>query len=539
MAAIGEYDVLVIGGGLGGIYTAYKLSRLGLSFKVIEAGGGPGGTWYWNRYPGCRCDNDSLDYSFSFSEDLQQDWTWSERYAGQPEILDYLNHVVDRFDLRSYFQFDSKVSSARWDAIRKCWEVTIGDTTLSSRFVIMATGFLSSPIDPDIAGLSNFAGETYFASRWPHHSVEYAGKRVGIVGTGLSGIQIIPVVAKEAANVTVFQRTANYSVPAKNGPVDPAYLAEFKARYPQIRSDMRNSWLASYWSTYEVNDRSGHGVSDEERLREYEWRWQRGGQGFMVAYNDLMTDLSVNRTCADFVRSKIGAIVKDPVKRATLMPPEDNAIACKRLCIDTDYFETYNNDHVDIVDLRTDPIVRVEADGVRTGDGFHACDMLIFATGFDAFTGALSKIDIQGLDGFTLQQKWATGLTAYMGVMTAGFPNMLFVNGPLSAPGNFMTTTELLVDRIVGLIERANRDKVAVIDTTIDAENAWLDEVQQTASSMPALLTCKSWLLGSNVPGKTNLFLTYFGGLPKYYGRWDDLEADGLRGFVLTKATGR
>jgi len=497
----GKYDVLVVGAGIGGIYAAYRLSQLGLSFRVLEAGEGVGGVWHWNRYPGARCDVDSLDYSFSFSHELEQEWTWKERYASQPEILAYFNHVVDRFHLRKYFTFNSRMTSAVFDEAAAAWQVACGGDRYEARYVIMATGYLSSPLEPNIPGLKDFAGERYFTSRWPHHEVDLSQKRVGVIGTGSSGIQIIPVIARTAAHVTVYQRTANYSVPAQNGPVDPTYVKDYRARYGEIRAAERASWLGTYWATFEVNTKSARAASAEELQQEYEWRWNRGGQGFMVAFSDIMTDVEINKTCADFVRAKIGAIVKDPVKLEALLPPQEDAFACKRLCVDTNYFETYNQDHVEIVNLRKDPIVRVESNGVRTTQGLRQCDVLILATGFDAFTGALGKIDIQGLGGAKLLQKWQAGPVSYLGILTARFPNMFHVNGPLTVVGNGVTTTEMLVDRILELMLYAEQNRFGTIDTSEEAENAWRDEVLETAKSMPVLLSCKSWLFGANVPG--------------------------------------
>jgi cation diffusion facilitator CzcD-associated flavoprotein CzcO len=531
----GRYEALVVGGGIGGIYAAYCLSQLGLSFRVLEAGTGVGGTWYWNRYPGARCDTDSLDYSYSFSPELEQEWTWTERYASQPEILAYLDHVVDRFDLRKYFIFESRVTSAIYNEASATWRVVAGDDVYEARYVLMATGFLSTPLDPDIPGLKQFAGETYFASRWPKHEVELSGKRVGVIGTGSSGIQLIPAVARQAASVTVFQRTPNYSVPATNGPVDPEQLKDYRKRYREIREAERRSWLGTYWSTFEANGKSAKSVTPEERLQEFEWRWNRGGQGFMVAFSDIMTDLEVNKECADYVRSKIKGIVQDPAKLQALLPPEEDAIACKRLCVDTDYFDTYNQEHVNIIDLRKTPIRLVEPQGVRTTDRLYECDVLVLATGFDAFTGALAKMEIRGLGGVQLKEKWRDRPASYLGVLTAGFPNMFHINGPFTVVGNGVTTTEMLVEQISKLIAFAEKQGTQVVDTTVEDENRWTDETQEVAKSMPALFACKSWLFGANVPGKPALYLTYFGGLAPYHDRWDAIAREGYKGFTLQK----
>ena len=530
-----SYDAIIVGGGIAGIYAAYRLKQMGLSFRVLEAGNGAGGVWHWNRYPGARCDVESLDYSYSFSPDLEQEWTWTERYAPQAEILAYLNHVVDRFDLRQYFAFESRVLSAVFDESAAIWRVSVGDQVYEAQYVLMATGLLSTPIEPDIKGREQFAGDLYFASRWPHHKVDFAGKRVGVIGTGSSGIQIIPAVAREAASVTVFQRTPNYSIPARNGRVDAEKLAQHRSRYREIRDAERKSGLGTYWSAFEVNAALGRDATQEEREREYERRWTRGGQGFMVAYSDLMTDLEINRTCADFVRGKIASTVEDPIKRRILLPKEEEAILCKRLCVDVNYFETYNQDHVDIVDLREEPIAEIAPEGVRTAQSTYPFDILIFATGFDAFTGALEKIDIRGCGGVELKENWKHGPKSYLGVLAAGFPNMFHLNGPLSTVGNYMTVSEMQVDRIADLILFARRENFATIDTSIEAEEAWRDEAGTVADAQPALSTCKSWFLGANVPGKPRAVLAYFGGLHNYDGRWEQLAEAGYSGFEFAR----
>ena len=467
-----QLDVLVVGAGIGGIYAIYKMRSLGLSVLCVEAAAGVGGTWFWNRYPGARCDIDSLDYSFSFSEELQQEWQWKERYAAQPEILAYLNHVVDRFDLRAHFQFDTRVAAAHFDRETGRWRVTTNAGVFLARYIIMATGLLSAPITPDIPGLDRFQGQKYFTSSWPETPVSFAGQRVGIIGTGSSAVQAIPLIAAQADRLTVFQRTPAYSVPAVNGPVDAAYLDDYKARYPELRAAIRKTWMATYSNAFEARADALLDVSPEARVAEFESRWRAGGGGFMLAFQDLMTNMDANREASDFVRAKIRQTVKNPETARKLLPKDDLPLACKRLCLDSGYYETFNRPNVELVDLKQDPLRGITPNGVQTEHAEFEFDTLILATGFDAFVGAMLRIDIRGIDGVSLADKWRDGPRNYLGVVAAGFPNLLMINGPLTAGGNFMTSTELLVDWAAGLIAAAQARRARFVDATARSRSA-------------------------------------------------------------------
>src|SRR4051812_9210309 len=423
-------DALVIGAGFSGLYQLLCLrDRLGLSVQVLEAGGGVGGTWYWNRYPGARCDSESHSYCYSFSEELTREGEWSERYPGPPEILRYLNYVADRFDLKRDIRFNTRVSSAHYDEKANLWRVnTDTGETLTAQFLITAVGCLSSANIPNIKGLDTFEGRWYHTGEWPHEGVDFGGKRVGLIGTGSTGIQATPVIAEQAAQLFVFQRTPNYSVPARNHPLTPEQMDEIKADYAEIRRRCRESYAGF---PYAITLTSAMDVSEEERLATYERLWaEEGGFKFIYgSYFDLLFNKDANDTAAEFIRAKIREIVKDPVVAEKLLP-KDYPYGTKRPPIDTDYFETFNRPNVTLVDLRETPTTEIVPNGVRTTDTVYALDVIVFATGFDAMTGSLLKIDIRGRDGLTLQEKWEAGPTSYLGLQVAGFPNMFTITGP-------------------------------------------------------------------------------------------------------------
>ncbi|HLL51321.1 MAG TPA: NAD(P)/FAD-dependent oxidoreductase, partial [Thermomicrobiales bacterium] len=442
-----DVDVVIVGAGFAGLYMLHRLRGLGLSVRVFEAGGGIGGTWYWNRYPGARCDVQSMDYSYSFSDELQQEWRWTERYAAQPEILRYVEHVADHFDLRRDIQLDTRVTMARFDEAVHRWHIeTDRGDRVSARFCIMATGCLSTSRIPAFSGLESFAGTTYHTSHWPHTDVDFTSQRVGVIGTGSSAIQSIPIIARQAATLVVFQRTPNFSVPAWNAPLDPAYERQVKADYAEFRRQARES-RAGF--VVPVTGQSALAVSPEERQREYESRWQRGGLGFGQAYTDLLTQQEANDTAADFFRAKIHAIVRDPAVAEALVP-KDYPLGTKRICVDTDYYDTFNRDNVTLVDLRSEPIEAITPRGVRTRAAEYEFDSIVFATGFDAMTGALLNIDIRGRGGITLREKWADGPRTYLGIAIAGFPNLFTITGPGSPSvlSNMMVSIEQHVDWI-------------------------------------------------------------------------------------------
>ncbi len=416
VASTDAYDVVVVGAGFAGMYMLHRLRGLGMRVRVYEQGSGVGGTWYWNRYPGARCDVESMQYSYSFSEELQREWDWSEHYASQPEILAYANHVADRFDLRPDIQFDTAVERAAFDELANQWTVKVSDgKTVTAKFLVLATGCLSNAKMPDIKGLDRFKGRVYHTGHWPHQPVDFTGERVAVIGTGSSGIQAVPVIAEQAKQLTVFQRTANFSIPARNAALTAEERQSWKADYPEIRRKAREETRNGI--VQEMPDRGALDDGDNERRARYESRWARGGVTFMGAYNNLVLDKAANDTAADFVREKIGEIVEDP-ETAKLLQPNSHPIGTKRICIDTDYFATFNRPNVTLVDIKSNPIEGILPNAVRTGAKDYEVDALVLATGFDAMTGSVAKIDIKGRDGQTLNQKWSAGPRTYLGLMS-------------------------------------------------------------------------------------------------------------------------
>ena len=524
-------DAVVVGAGFAGLYMLHRLRQSGFSAQAFEAGGDVGGTWYWNRYPGARCDVESMEYSYSFSEALQQEWEWTERYAGQPEILRYANHVAERFDLRRHIAFRTKVTAAVFDEEANRWRIdTDTGTRVAARFLIMATGCLSSANTPDFEGLGSFRGATYHTGRWPHEEVCFSGKRVGVVGTGSSAIQAIPVIAEQAAHLTVFQRTPNYSIPARNGPLDPEFAREIKAEYARFRA--RNYRMhAGFGSKTPPNNAPA--LDDDAATREanYAARWQRGGFGFLGAYNDLLLNPQANETAAAFARARIRETVADPETAELLCP--DNVIGCKRPCLDTRYFETYNRPNVCLVDARAHPIERITPAGIVAGGEEHALDCIVFATGFDAMTGAVLGVDIRGCDGLPIQRKWEAGPRTYLGLCTAGFPNLFLISGPGSPSvlTNMICSIEQHVNWIADCMERLRADGVATIEATPEAEENWVAHVNAVAN-LTLYPTCNSWYLGKNIPGKPQVFMPLVG-FPAYVDKCDAVAATGYDGFQL------
>ncbi len=525
-----KFDVVVVGAGFAGLYLLHRLRKMGLSACALEAGGGVGGTWYWNRYPGARCDIESMQYSYQFSDELQQEWEWTERYAPQSEILKYAEHVADRFDLRRDIVFNTKVTSARYDEAEALWvlEDRNGGHT-KGRFCIMATGCLSVPNRPNFKGLETFSGPVYHTGSWPHDRVDFTGLRVGVIGTGSSAIQSIPVIAGEAAHLFVFQRTANYSIPAHNGPIDAERVKKVKANYPEMRARAKTT-LPGIDARY--NTASALEATPEELRAEYERRWQEGGLTFNGAFGDLMLSKEANKTAADFVRAKIREIVRDPDVAEMLCPT--NIIGGKRLCVDSGYFETFNRDTVTLVDVRSTPIEEITADAVRVGGRDHEIDALVIATGFDAMTGAILNVDIVGRDGRRLRDKWADGPRSYLGLAVSGYPNLFTVTGPGSPSvlTNMLPTLEQHVDWISDCIGYMEARGLASIEADRDAEDDWVDHVREI-SDAALKTTTNSWYLGSNVAGKPRVFMPYLGGLPEYIRRSEQVAADGYEGFTL------
>ncbi|RAI59741.1 flavin-containing monooxygenase [Roseicella frigidaeris] len=528
-------DAVIVGAGFGGLYMLHRLRGLGLSARILEAADGVGGTWYWNRYPGARCDVESMQYSFSFDEALQQDWHWSERFAAQPEILRYANHVADRYDLRRDIHFETRVASARYDEAADRWTVaTEAGEVVSARFCIMATGCLSAARLPDIPGIASFGGETYHTGYWPHRKVDFSGKRVAVIGTGSSAIQAIPVIAAEAAQVTVFQRTPNFSIPSRNAPMDAEYEAWWKSDYPAKRRQAR---LMRTGILYDINPQSAIEVDEATRSAEYERRWANGGTAFMGAYHDLILNKASNDTAAEFVRNKIRSIVKDP-ETAEALAPKDHPIGTKRICVDTDYYETYNRPNVALVNLRKTPIETITETGIRTSDGTREFDVIVFATGFDAMTGALLKVDFAGRGGRRLSAEWEHGPRSYLGLMVAGFPNMFMITGPGSPSvlSNMIVSVEQHVDWITGLLGHMQDRGLARVEATEQAQEAWVRHGMEVAEKT-LYPSAASWYMGANIPGKPRVFMPYIGGVGAYRETCDTIAAEGYRGFALAGET--
>jgi cyclohexanone monooxygenase len=528
-------DVVIVGAGFAGMYMLHRLRGLGMSARVFEAASGVGGTWYWNRYPGARCDVESMQYSYSFSEELQQEWDWSERYAPQPEILNYANHVADRFDLRRDIQFDTRVERAAFDARAKCWSVTTSDgKTVEAQFIVLATGCLSNARKPDIKGLESFKGPVYHTGSWPHEDVDFTGLRVGLIGTGSSGIQSTPVIAEQARHLTVFQRTANFSIPARNAALTDEERNNVRKTYPEIRRFARE--IARNGIFAEQPDRGALDDSDETRNGKYSARWERGGLTFMYVYNNLGLERSANDTAANFVRGKIAEIVKDP-ETAKLLQPNSHPIGTKRICIDTDYFATFNRPNVSLVDIKTNPIEEVTANAVRVAGKDHEVDALVMATGFDAMTGSVAKIDISGPGGRTLNEKWAEGPKTYLGLMSAGFPNLFIITGPGSPSvlSNMIVSIEQHVDWIADCLVHMRRQGVATMEASGEAEDKWVAHVNEVAHGT-LYPQANSWYMGANIPGKPRIFMPYIGGVGVYRRICDEVAAKGYEGFLLERA---
>jgi cation diffusion facilitator CzcD-associated flavoprotein CzcO len=523
-------DVVVVGAGFGGIYALYRLRSMGLKVRVFEAGGGVGGTWYWNRYPGARCDVESVQYSYEFSDALQQEWDWSEKYATQPEIMRYANHVVDRFDLRRDIQFNTRVNAAHYDEKTDRWSVqTNQGDRLTARFCVMATGCLSSANMPQINGLESFTGAVYHTGHWPHEPVDFTGKRVAIIGTGSSAVQSIPLIAKEAKHLYVYQRTPNYAVPARNAPLAPETLRAIKADYAGLRKRSKQMPTAV---AFEFNRTPALEVTPEERRREYEKRWAAGGLPFMGAFGDLLFNEEANETAAEFVRGKIRELVRDPVVAEALSPK--NILGCKRLCVDSGYYETFNRSNVTLIDISGEPIEAITPKGVKAKGVETHVDALILATGFDAMTGSLLRIDIRGKGGLTLNEKWHGGPRTMLGLMTSGFPNLFTITGPGSPSvlASMILAIEQHVNWVADCVGYLRQHGLACIEPTLDAEDKWVAHVNEVAA--PNLRsTCSSWYVGANVPGKPRVFMPYIGGFPTYVSKCNEVIAKGYEGFVV------
>ncbi|CAN5326806.1 NAD(P)/FAD-dependent oxidoreductase [soil metagenome] len=526
---VSAIDAVVVGAGFGGLYALLRLRQRGWAVRSFEAGEDVGGTWYWNRYPGARCDVESVDYSYSFSEELQDLWTWTERYAAQPEIRRYLEFVADHFDLRRNITFQTRVESAVWDESSSLWQVTTDDgEVVLARYCVMAAGVLSSIKEPDFPGLESFRGQIVQTQRWPD-DLELAGRRVGVIGTGSTGVQAIPKIAQQAAHLTVFQRTANFSVPARNRPLTESELADVRREYAERRR--QNRYSAAGFPESGI-PRSALEFTPEEREKVYESAWQSGGGPATIrAFADIGSNLESNATAADFVRAKIADIVKDPTVVAALSPT-DHPIGAKRICVDTDYYATYNRDNVTLVDLKKTPIIEFVPEGVRTTEGIEEIDLLVLALGFDAVTGALVDIDIRGREGIPLSELWASGPRTYLGLGMAGFPNMFTITGPGSPSvlGNVVVSIEQHVDFMIDLLIRADEVGADHIEVLPEAQDWWASHVAERAEAT-LLATTNSWYRGANIEGKAQVVLPYTGGVGTFRQMCEEIAKDDFRGF--------
>jgi cyclohexanone monooxygenase len=533
-----DLDVIVVGAGFAGLYLLHRLRAMGLRALAFEAADDVGGTWYWNRYPGARCDAESLAYSFSFSPELEQTWEWSERYATQPEILRYAQHVADRFDLRRDIRFEHRVTAVHYDEAAAQWQVhTDRDAQARARFCILATGCLSVPQLPDIPGIDSFAGPCYQASLWPHEPVDFRGRRVGMIGTGSSAIQAVPVIARSADHLYVFQRTPNFSVPARNAPLDPDWVAQFKQYYRQHRDNHRRGQGAGFGDLDIVPDPKGPaemtaaGLAAEEIDAILERYWQRGGARFMGAFGDALINPRTNRVVADFVHRKIHEIVRDP-EVARKLCPTSHPIGTKRICVDTGYYEAFNRDNVTLVDVAEDPIERITPEGVQTRSRHYQLDMLALATGFDAMTGALLRMDVRGANGTRLADEWAAGPRSYLGIGIAGFPNLFTVTGPGSPSvlSNMLVSIEQHVDWMVACIEHMQRHGYKTVEADAAAQERWTAHVNDVANAT-LFPEGGSWYLGANVAGKPRVFMPYAAGVGAYREICDKVAANDYEGF--------
>lgn len=540
-----ELDAVVVGAGFAGLYALYRLRNMGLKVRVLESGDGVGGTWYWNRYPGARCDFPSIEYSFGFSDELQQAWSWTETMASQAELLAYANHVVERFALRDDIQLNTTVTAATFDQASARWVIETADQErFVARYCVMATGCLSVPITPKIPGQETFAGISCHTARWPSGGIDFDGKRVGVIGTGSSGVQVIPEIAKQAKHLFVFQRTPVYTFPAHNRPMDPAFEAAAKANYAQIRALQRRAMTGV--ARWRPNAPNGEGAAGpwapnapkilEATEEEKQAALERHGFGVTYLYADVRTNPEANAQVRELYRRKLREIVTDP-EVAEGLSPREVPVGCKRAVYDTDYYVTFNRPNVTLVDLRQDALQEITPWGVKTAQHSYELDVLVYASGFDAMTGALNRIRIEGSRGTTLKEHWAEGARSYLGIQVAGFPNLFTITGPGSPSviSNVIVSIEQHVDWIADCITYLHERGLSRIEPTVEAEEAWVEHVDQLArGTMWTAESCNSWYLGANVPGKPRKFMPYIGGLPRYHKHCEAVVAAGYEGFALS-----
>lgn len=529
-----DFDAIVVGAGFSGMYQLHLLrDKLGLNVLGIEAGGGVGGTWYWNRYPGARCDSESHSYNYFFSDEIIQNWEWSERYPGQEEIRRYLNYVADTLKLRSSFEFNSRVVGARFHEDLGGWSVTTENgVTRTCQFFITAVGCLSSANMPNIKGLDKFQGSYYHTGNWPHEGVDFSGKRVGQIGTGSTGIQCVPVIAQTAKELRVFQRTANYSIPAHNGPLDDEFKQHVKDNIDYYRALVKKTPNAH---PFEISPTKAFDVDDETRLDIYNKAWQKGGLQFRASFQDLLADDEANKTAAEFIKEQIRTVVSDK-ETAEKLANIDHPFATKRPPIDSHYFETYNEDHVHLIDVRSDPIDHIDEHGLVLKSGArHDLDIIVFATGFDAMTGSLLNLNITGKQGQPLKDAWSAGPYTYLGLQVSGFPNMFTITGPGSPSVlcNMPVAIEQHVEWIADCIAYMREHDHQLIETDDEHCKNWVAEVNRAAEATLLPKANHSWYLGANVPGKPRVFMPYAGGMHHYRKICDDVQMEGYAGFHL------
>ena len=534
-------DVVVVGAGFAGLYALYGLRERGLTARGFEAGGDVGGTWYWNRYPGARVDIESLQYCFHFSPEIREEWFWSERFASQPELLRYFDYVADRFDLRRDIEFGTRVVSAVFDDVTNLWTVgTDKGGTVKATYCIMGTGLLSAPYSPPFPGVEDFRGEWYHSSRWPHEKVDLSGRRVGVIGTGSTGIQIVQTIAPEVEHLTVFQRTANYTTPGINRPLSREEQRAFNSRHDEWLAEV-HGMFSGQTSEFPAPTKSALEDSAEERWQWLDERWVRGGhpQTLLYAYNDLMANRESNDALCDFVRAKIRSIVKNP-ETAELLCPKDQPMGAKRVPLEFGYFETFNRDNVTLVDVKSAPIERLTASGLRTGSAEYELDVIIFATGFDAITGAMLAIDIRREGGPALEELWADGPKNYLGLMVAELPNLFVINGPGSAgiKANNVLGVEHGIEWAMKCLDHLVANGLDRIEAVEQAQEEWIAHSNEVAE---ASLVSKagSWYTGANIPGKPQVYMPYFGGWNRYLRICEEAVADGYRGFHLSRTSGK
>ena len=524
-----QFDAIVIGAGVSGLYQLYRLRELGLSVRCFEDGSGVGGTWYWNRYPGCRFDSESETYGYSWSKELLQEWDWKEHYSGQPENEKYLNYVADKFDLRKDIQFNTHVTSAVFDEQADQWDVQLeSGQHARAQFLIAAVGLLSARYTPPFEGVESFTGESFHTSRWPKEKVDFTGKRVAVIGTGATAVQLIPEIAPEVGHLTVFQRTPNYCAPCRNGLVTPEEQSQWKASYDKIHKRIRQTTVGMM---HEFDPRKTFDVPKEERLAFYEELWaQPGFTKWLSNFHDIMTDLEANEDFSEFVRNKIRARVKDPVV-AEMLVPKDHPFGSKRIPLETRYYEAYNRDNVRLVDVREAPIESITPNGVKTTEKEYEFDVIIYATGFDAVTGALTRIDIRGEGGQTIKDKWANGPRNYLGLQSAGFPNFFIAIN--AAFCNYTVCAESIVEWITDCIRHVREQDFRRIAPTPEAEDAWIEYINKVAAGSMMTQAKSAWFMGTNIPGKTPAVLLNPLPAPAYRARCAEAAAKGYEGFIL------